>query len=1071
MKRLLTTLYLVLAVAGLAFAQRTVVGTVSGDDGEVLIGASVSVKGAAAGARTDINGQYSVQVPAGSTVLVFQYTGYTAQEISLGAGNVVDVKMVSNNVLEDVVVTALGVTRYKNELPYSAQKVDGDDVTKTRDANVVNALAGKVAGLNIKRNNSLGGSTNVVLRGTKSLTGDNQALFVVDGVPIDNSNTNTSDQRTGRGGYDYGNAAADINADDVESISVLKGAAATALYGSRAANGVILVTTKKGSRNKGFGVTVNAGVNAGRFDPNTFAKYQKSYGGGYGAFYEDDSGFFLARDINGDGTNDLVTPTSEDASYGGKFDASKLVYQWDAFDPSSRNFGKATPWVAAANGPSSIFETAVGTNNSIAIDGTTGNGYFKLGYTKTTDKGLLPNSRVNKDLLNFGASFDLSKKLTVATNVNYSAIDGLGRYGSGYNSKNLMTNFRQWWQVNVDVQEQKDAYERTKQNVTWNWADPADLVPIYWDNPYWTRYENYQNDHRNRYFGFASASYKLTSWLNVTGRVSLDQYDEIQEERIALGSVDVSEYQRFNRNFRETNYDLIAEVPQRNLTDKLKFDALVGTNIRKASTSSIRATTNGGLSVPGLYSLTNTRNALEAPVERLSELEVDGVFGKVGLVYDRWAILDVSVRRDQSSTLPVANNAYFYPAASVGLIFSELIGANNALTFGKIRLNYARVGNSAPTLSVFDVYNLNSAFVDASLASVPITKNNKDLKPESTISYEAGLEMRFAKDRVGFDATYYKMNTVDQILPVAVSRTTGYSAKYINVGEVENKGIEVSAFIRPVNTANFSWRLQVNWAKNVNKVITLGGIDNLLLASFQGGVTVNAASGEPFGAIRGENFVYSAAGEKVVTANGYYQRSPTSNEIIGNINPDWTGGVFNSFRYKNITFDFLVDLKQGGDLFNLDLYYGLATGQYPETTVNDLGGDLRTPVSADGKSGGYLVPGVLADGSVNALRKSGVNFGLQGYRRNPAAGFIYDASFVKLREVNLNWAVPASWITGGNLLKGADLGIYGRNLWIISKNVPYADPEEGISSGNVQGYQSGSYPTSRTIGVNLKLKF
>ncbi len=608
MKRLFTTIFMVLAVAGFALAQRTVTGTIAGDDGDVLIGASVAVKGApGVGTRTDVNGQYSLKVPAENNTLVITYTGYQTQEVVLGVSNVQDIIMVSGNILQEAVVTALGISRYKNELAYSAQKVEGEDLTKTRDANVVNSLAGKVAGLEIKRNNTLGGSTNVVLRGNKSLTGNNQALFVVDGVPVDNSNSNTANQRTGRGGYDYGNAAADINADDVESVTVLKGAAATALYGSRASNGVVMINTKKGRKGKGIGVTVNAGMNAGTYDKSTFIKYQDQYGAGYGPYYEDDSGYFLSRDINEDGTDDLVTPTTEDASYGAPFNASQLVYQWDAFDPSSPNFGKATPWVNAANGPASMFETALGTNNSIMIDGSTDKGYFKLGYTKTTDKGIMPNSRIDKDMVNFGASYNLTEKLNVFSSINFTAIDGRGRYGSGYDSKNLMGNFRQWWQTNVDVQEQRAAYERTQQNVTWNWADPTDLVPIYWDNPYWTREENFNTDHRNRYFGYAGVTYNLTSWFDVTARVSLDQFDEIQEERIAVGSIDVSQYSRFNRNFQEKNFDLLGQFKPFELTENLKFDALIGGNIRRASTATIRATTNGGISIPRVYSLVAIR--------------------------------------------------------------------------------------------------------------------------------------------------------------------------------------------------------------------------------------------------------------------------------------------------------------------------------------------------------------------------------------------------------------------------------------------------------------------------------
>ncbi len=1069
MKQFITTLSLVLAMASMALAQRTVVGTVSGDDGEALVGASVAVKGAAAGARTDLNGKYSVQVPAGSDVLVFTYTGYTTQELVLGATNVVDVVLASGLQLEEAVVTALGITRYKNELPYSAQKVDGEDVTRTRDANVVNSLSGKVAGLQIKRNNNLGGSTNVVLRGNKSLTGNNQALFVVDGIPIDNSNSNTGDQLTGRGGYDYGNAANDINPDDVESITVLKGAAATALYGSRASNGVVMINTKKGrGKSKGIGVTINAGVNAGRYDKSTFAEYQDQYGAGYGAYYEDASGFFLERDINEDGTPDLVTPTSEDASHGAKFDPNLQVYQWDAFDPTSPNFGKSRPWVAAANGPGSLFETALGTNNSILIDGNNENGYFKLGYTKTTDKGIMPNSSVDKDLVNFGAGYNLTKRLQVFTSVNYTATDGLGRYGSGYDSKNLMGNFRQWWQTNVDVQELGAAYDRTKQNITWNWADPTDLVPIYWDNPYWTRYENYQNDHRNRYFGSAGVTYNLTSWFDVTGRVSIDQFDEIQEERTAVGSIDVSEYQRFNRNFRELNYDLLGQFKPIDLTERLQFDALIGTNIRKTSNSSIRASTNGGLAIPRVYALSNTQNALNAPVEVDNDLQVNGIFARAGLIYNKWLILDGSIRRDQASSLPVDNNAYYYPSASLGIIFSNWMGDNGAVSFGKIRLNYAEVGNTAPPLSVSDVYDLNTPFSGSGSAALPLRKNNPNLKPERTKSLEAGLEMRFLNSNVGFDVTYYKTNTVDQIYPAAVSRATGYSSKFINAGDVQNEGVEVSLFLRPIRTANFDWRIDANWARNRSEVVDLGGIKNLQLASFQGGISVNAAVGEPYGTIKGKNFVY-LNGQKVVGANGYYMQSATSDEIIGNTNPDWTGGVTNTLRYKNVSLGFLVDVKQGGDVFSLDLYYGLATGLYPETAANnDLGNPLRNPL---GDGGGLIVPGVKADGTPNDVRKSAVNFGHFGYRRNPAAGFVYDASYVKLREINLTLDFPGRWLADNKYVKGMSLGLYGRNLWIIHKNLPYADPEDGLSSGNVQGYQSGSYPTTRTVGVNLNLKF
>ncbi len=1065
------------AVFGLALAQRTVTGTVTGD-GDVLIGASVAVKGASGGARTGNDGKYTVDVPAGATTLVFSYTGFATQEVALGASNVVDVELKDNTQLEEVVVTALGISRYKNELAYSAQKVEGSEVTRTRDNNITNSLAGKVAGLQVKRNNNLGGSTNIVLRGSKSLLGDNQALFVIDGVPVDNSNTNTTNQRTARAGYDYGNAAGDINPDDVESVTVLKGAAASALYGSRATNGVIMITTKKGGKEKGLGVTVNLGMNFGNFDPSTFAKYQKEYGAGYGNYYEDDSGFFLSRDVNGDGTPDLVVPTSEDASWGGKFDPNLQVYGADAFDPKSPNFGKSKPWVAGANDPTTFFETSIGTNNSVFIDGANEKGYFKLGYTKTTDKGLLPNSRLDKDLVNFAAGYDFTSKLKLFSMFNFTSTEGLGRYGTGYDAKNQMTSFRQWWQVNVDVQEQKDDYFREKLNNTWNWADPDDLTPIYWDNPYWVRHENYSNDHRNRYFGYAGLTYKLTKWLDLTGRVALDQSAEIQEERIAFSSVDPSEYKRFNRTYSEYNFDLLAQTKIFSLTDKLKFEALLGGNSRRQSISTILSKTNGGLAVPGLYSLSNTRNPMEAPVETAPQLQVNGIFGHAGFVYDEWAILDLSMRGDRASTLSPDNNTYYYPAASAGVIFSKFLGSNKVVSFGKVRVNYAEVGNSAPFASLDDYYNLQTAFNGVPISSITgvatqTVKNNPDLKPERTKALEAGLEMRFFDGRFGFDATYYKQNSVDQIFAAPVSRATGYAARFINAGEIENQGVELQLFVRPVHTRNFDWTLDFNWARNRNKVVSLSeGIDNLQLASMQGGVSINAALGEPYGTIRGSNYVY-LNGKRVVE-DGYYKISATSNEVIGNINPDWTGGVNNSLRYKNVTFSFLVDIRQGGDLFSLDMYYGLATGLYPETAgKNDQGGDFRSEVSADGLSGGYLVDGVNPDGSPNTTRVSSLNdgFGILGYAYNPAAAFVYDASFVKLREVNLNFDMPKKWFASANAIKGLSLGVYARNPWIISKNTKYSDPEDGMSSGNVQGYQVGSYPTQRTYGANLQVKF
>jgi TonB-linked SusC/RagA family outer membrane protein len=1093
MKRILLlclTAMLTLVSASLWAQDRAVSGKVTSvEDGSPLPGVNVVLKGTTSGTVTDVDGNYRLTVPQDGGTLVFTFIGLQSQEVAVGARSTVDLQMTADvQQLSEVVVTAMGIEKTKNELAYAAQKVDGDQVSQTRDNNFVNALSGKVAGLDIKRTNSMGGSTNVIIRGFKSITGNNQALFIVDGVPIDNSNTNTTGsddparaQTTGRGGYDYGNAAADINPDDIASVNVLKGAAATALYGSRAANGVIMITTKKGKGTKGVGVTVNAGVTVGSIDKSTFAKYQHSYGQGYGPYYEDpDTGHFLYRDAAtgfdtpGSGP-DLVSPLTEDASYGEKYDPNLMVYQWDAFDPLSPNYGKKTPWVAAKNDPTTFFTTPVQKNFSVLLDGQTDKGYFKLGYTSNNENGILPNSGLQKDFMNLGASYKITDKLTGSGAINVSKISGLGRYGSGYDDKNLMTNFRQWWNVGVDIKDQKAAYERNRAaggtgNVTWNWADPTNLVPIYWDNPYFTRNENYETDGRLRYFGYTMLEYKATNWLNFMGRVSLDTYNELQEERQAFGSVSVSNYSRFNRTFREYNYDLMANI-NKDFSETFNFKAVLGTNVRKTHIESIFAETNGGLALPRLYALSNSANPIQAPLEKSSDLQVNGVFANVTFGYNKLLFLDLAGRRDESSSLPKGENVYYYPSASVSFVFSELVGNSPWLTGGKFRVNYAEVGNTAPAQSVKDTYDFDAPFGSVPMFSVAGTKNNPNLKAERTKSFEVGTEMSFIDGRVGFDITYYKQNTVDQIIPLPISRASGYSFKYVNAGNIENKGIELQAFGSPVHTDDFEWKISVNWTRNRNKVVELPtGIDNLQLGSYQGGVSINASLNEPYGSIRGENFVFQD-GKRVVGANGRYLRSATSNEVIGNITPKWVGGIQNKFTYKNVALSFLVDMKHGGNLFNLDMYYGLATGLYPETAgTNDLGNPSRNAI---GDGGGFIyTDAVKQDGTPNDIRVTNAEFGYYGYRRIPSAGFVYDASYVKLREVALTYSLPASIMTRIPALKGIDLSLVGRNLWIIHKNTPYSDPEDGLGSGNLAaGYQVGTYPNVRNVGFNAKFRF
>lgn len=1071
MRRFLMLFTMLMLIGVFAFSQGgAVTGTVIDDTGAPVPFATVTETGTRNATTAKEDGKYTI-IMKGKGSLTFTAAGFSPEVVTPTEGVANATLNRNDNELSAVIVTALGIKRSRNSLPYAAQQIDGNAVSDARGNNAAAALSGKVSGVEIRQGNGIGGSTNVVIRGMKSLTGNNQALFVVDGVPIDNSNTNIN--QMGTGGYDYGNAAADINPDDVESVSVLKGAAATALYGSRAGNGVIMITTKKGD--KGIGVIVNSGVIFNSIDKSTYAKYQNQYGAGYGGKYGEDPlhpGFWSHFDVDGDGIKDLVVPTTEDASYGPKFDPSLMVFQWDAFDKTSPNYLKKTPWVAAAHTPVSFYENSVSTNNNISFNGGNDKGNFWMDYTRNDDKGIVPNSRILKNIVNFKASYNLTDRLTASASINFSKVDGKGRYGTGYDDWNVNQAFRQWFETNVDVLEQKAAYFRSGKNITWNWADPSTpegLVPIYTDNAYWARYENYETDTRSRYIGFASLNYKITDWLNIMGRAALDSYDELQEERSAVGSHGTPFYSRFNRSFRETNYDLMANL-DKNLSEDFNLKAVVGTNLRRTIMSSMFASTNGGLVVPKLYSLSNSVSPIAAPTERYEPIETDGYFAGITLGYQDMLFLDGTIRRDISSTLPPETNAYNYYSASLGWVFSKLIQTSPWLSYGKIRANYAEVGNGTEFGRLEDIYLKPTPFGAAAMYNLPTSKNNPDLRPERTKSKEIGLEMAFLKSRLGFDFTYYITNTFDQLMPVAISSATGYTSKILNAGDVRNRGIELSLYATPVKTRDFSWDIRVNYTRNRNMVTKLyADLKNIQLGAFQGGVTINAPLNQPFGQIWGRTWVIdSASGQRVVGEDGRYLQTTSTKNNLGNYTPDWIGGVYNTLKYKSLTLGFLIDVRQGGKVFSLDTYYGMATGLYPETVqLNDKGNPSRNKI-ADG--GGIILPGVTEDGKPNTIRVEN-GFGTYGYSYNPQAEFVYDASYVKLRELTLTYSLPNSLFENSKAFKGVDVSLIGRNLWIIHKNLPYSDPEENLSSGNLQGYQVGAYPTARNIGFNVKLKF
>ncbi|MFT4755098.1 MAG: TonB-linked SusC/RagA family outer membrane protein, partial [Salibacteraceae bacterium] len=845
---------------------------------------------------------------------------------------------------------------------------------------------------------------------------------------------------------------------------------------------------------KGIGATFNSNYTFGVVDKSTFPTYQNKYGAGYGPYYSGgDKPGLSEYDFDGDGNDDYVVPFTEDASMGQAFDPSVNVFQWDALHPESDNYNTATPWVDAGdNGAISFFNVAQSFTNSLSLQGGNEKTSFRLSYRNLTQTGILPNSKLVRNNIAFNSSHKATDKLTISITGNYVNTNATGRNSTGY-SDNIMSMYRQWWQTNVDVSGLKSIYDRTNENVTWNPQNDQQrgTNPIYWDNPYWSRYENYQNDVRDRIFGNAAATYDFSKNLTGLVRFTLDTYSELREERRAVGSIAAnfgvpaagvssassqgSGYARSDRRYTENNIDVILTY-NKDINSDLNLNVMGGTNYRTNKSTSSSASTNGGLIVPNLYALTNAPGVTVAETE--VSTAVSSVYGAATLGYKRFLYLDIAMRNDWSSTLSSDNRSYFYPAASASFVFSELMDSK-AISFGKFRLNFAQVGKAAPFgVAGKTLYDIPPSFTSAT-TSAGSSKYNSTLKPERTTSYEAGLEMFFLNRKVGFDAAVYQTNSKDQIIAVPVSNATGYSYKWMNAGEIQNRGVELTLMWKVMKKKDFNWDMTVNWSKNVNEVISLAdGIDNLQLGSYQGGISVNARVGETYGAITGSDYVYDNNGNKVVQENGYYEVSATNDNVIGNITPDFNGGMTNSFSYKNWGMSFLIDWQKGGDIFSLDQWYGQATGLYEETAeVKANGVNERAPI-ADG--GGIVLDGVVKnldgngdwDGSYssNSTAINGGNYLANGYARNPNKGFMYDASYVKLRELAIHYKIPKSVLTK-TFIENATLSFVGSNLWIIHKNLPHADPESGLGSGNMQGFQSGVLPTTRNFGFNLLVNF
>jgi len=1070
-KRLLVFLACLFLNLGMALAQIRVSGTVtSSDDGEPITGASILVQGTKTGTVTDVDGNFQLTAPEGC-VLKVSYLGMKTKNVK-AATNLKIVLQADNRTLDDVVVTALGVSREKKALGYSVSEVKGSDLIKSRGgvSNPVNALQGKVAGLQISSSSgSMGGSSKIIIRGANSLSGNNQPLFVVDGVPIEGKDYNSTEVGSsdanstarGAGGYDYGNLVQDINPDDIENISVLKGAAASALYGSRASNGVIMITTKRGQKDQGLGVEYSSTVG---FETVTkLPKLQSEYGGGYG--YAGDYGYgsegddFKTKTVNG--VTYTIPDYRMDESWGPKLDGRQVVswadlQKWEAGGKVGNPTTSA--WSPATSDYRDFFKTGVSYTNNVAISKAYDNSAFRISYTNTAMTGYLPNSSQYKNTVTVnGNIMSKDKKLNVFANVNFFNSRTKGRQDTGYGDNNIMVKFTQWGQRQLNMDELEALYLKADGTQgSWNRSSFDNSKIPYHNNVYWSRYMNYENDSRNRIYGNVGVSYQILPQLKAQYKANLDFYADKQYERNAVYSQELSAYKESSRQQYELNHEFLLMYNQ--AFGDYSVTANVGANIMQRHYELIYGETKGGLAIPLYYNLANSITTPEAYNYKL-EKGINSLFGDVTIGWKNMLYLEATLRGDKSSTLPKSNNTYVYPSVTASWLFSELLKDKTPwLSYGKLRAGYARVGNDTDPYQVMQTYtqytNIDSSTPGYRLSN---TLSNSNLKPESTKSWEFGLETSFLNNRLGFDLTYYTTTTSNEILPLSVSGSTGYMYKMINSGTIENKGVEFAFHATPVKTRKFEWTTNITLASNKNTVKSLAdGVDYYRISNAPFKVEIGAVVGKPYGVIMGTNYVYDKNGNKCVDSKGLYM-STSGNEDIGHIYPDFTGGWSNSFKWGNFDASFQFDFSKGGHFFSTTQMWGYYCGMFEETAANGV------------RENGIISDGVVyGTGEKNTVRVSARDY-YENYYNGPAAQSILRSDYIKLREVTVGYTfkLNPAWF-----IKSLRFSAYGRNLGVWGPDCKNFDPEMIVtSSGNIQGIEGGATPMVANYGFTANLKF
>ena len=1019
-----------------------VTGIVNDEFGPV-IGASVVEKGTSNGVVTDLDGKFSLNVKPGAT-LIISFVGYKQQEVKAGNAPLNIVLEEDSKMLSEVVVTALGIKRERKALGYGVAEVQGEALTKAKETNVINSMAGRVPGLVVTQTaGGASGSSRVILRGSTEMTGNNQPLYVIDGVPLDNTNFGSAGTY---GGFDLGDGISSVNPDDIESMSVLKGPAASALYGSRASHGVILITTKKANKDK-ISVEYNGTMT---FDTQ-LAKWddvQQVYG------------------MGANGTYPINAVSNTNMSWGAKADGTNMLKYFD---------GVERPYLIVPDNTSQFFRTGFTATNSAIIGVNNGKTGIRFTYTDMRNKDIVPKTHMSRDIFNLRAN-TTAGKFDLDFSANYTREDVKNRPALGDSKSNIGKNLMTL-ATTYDQEWLKTYQDANGEYSNWNGMDPYNV------NPYWDVYKNSNNSKKDQFRFNGKVVWNITQHLKVQGTAGAELNWFTFEDYKAPTTPGYESGYLQNNNFRNRMYNFELLALYNNSWGDFDFNATLGGNLYKVNNQTI-VTTAKDMKIRDVVALMSFN---EVSVEPYSyRKQINSIYGAVNLGWKHMLYFDATLRGDQSSTLPVSNNMYIYPSFSGSFVFSELLKLGDKLPYGKVRMSWAQVGSDT------DPYQLGLVYTKSKFAypgyTIGYISNgtipNKDLKPTKTNSFEMGLELKFLKNRIGLDFTYYSQLSKNQIMGMASSSTSGYGYRLINAGEIENKGVEIALNTRPIQTKDFSWDLNFNFSKNSNKVKKL--VDDMDMFELEKAtwldVQVAAKVGENFGSIVGPDFQRNENGDILIDPSTGLPMYDKSNHVLGNASWDWTGGVYTNFSYKNISLSAVFDVKVGADLYSMSARAAHETGKsmatlegreawYKSEEARQAAGYAKD--SPDWiPTGGFIAPGVIDNGD-GTYRENDIIINPEKYWmnvcRNAPSMFIYDNSYVKCREITLSYTLPKTWLK--NVIDGLTVSFVARNPFIVWKNIPNIDPDSNYNNTTGMGMEYGSLPSRKSYGFNVNVKF